>query len=247
MGLCDRFASYDIAPANADVERRDTIADFPSGYDVCVTNPPWLAKNSARVRGMIFPETHHDDLYKVALEECLRHCRFVAALVPESFIRAGIFQERLLFFVSLTAAMFNDTGHPVGLALFDDTLGHHDYTQVWSGSLHLGAFADIEQKRPALRTDGPTVTFNDPHGNVGLIALDNTQEASIRFCDVTELREYQVKSTGRHITKLTVDGPVRIGAWNEALNTFREETHDVLMTSYKGIRKAMYRAAATGR
>ena len=84
---------------------------------------------------------------------------------------------------------------------------------------------------------GVTIKFNDPDGNVGLIALDNTIEASIRFCDVGELSDYKVKSTGRHITKISVDGKVKIHEWNRFLNNFRDKTHDVLMTCYKGIRK----------
>ena len=79
--------------------------------------------------------------------------------------------------------------------------------------------------------------FNDPHGNVGLIALDNTQQASIRFCDVADLSNYRVRKTGRHITKLSVDGAVRIREWNGYINRFRDRSNDVLMTCYKGIRK----------
>ena len=242
MGLCSAFSSFDIAPASPDVRYRDTLTDFPNGYEVCVTNPPWLAKNSAAVRGLAFPDSRYDDLYKVALGQCLENCRFVAALVPESFIRANLFQERLLFFISLRASMFEDTGHPVGLALFDDTLGHPDSVQVWSGDRHLGNLAELEQTRPRPLPDGPEVIFNEPRGNVGLIALDNTVKASVRFCDVAELADYAVKPTGRHITKLAVDGPVRITEWNDALTEFRNETHDVLMTCYKGIRRdGMYR------
>lgn len=47
---------FDIAPPlmnNApefDITKRDTIKNFPKGFDVCVTNPPYLAKNSATRR-----------------------------------------------------------------------------------------------------------------------------------------------------------------------------------------------------
>ena len=242
MGLCRTFASFDVAPANTDVRRRDTLADFPTGYDVCVTNPPWLARNSATARGLAFPDTRHDDLYKVALEQCLAHCPFVAALVPESFVRAGLFHDRLFAFVSLTADMFTDTGHPVGLALFDDSIGHPNHIQVWSGEEHIGNLAQLAARRPKPLPGGAEVAFNDPFGNAGLIALDNTIEASVRFCDVRELAGYAVKPTGRHITKITVDGPVRIAEWNEALAAFRADARDMLMTCYKGIRKdGLYR------
>ncbi len=240
MELCTRFKSYDICPADHRVDRRDTLTSFPSGYKVCVTNPPWLARNSATFRGMNFPETPHDDLYKFALEKCLSHCEWLAALVPESFICTSDFRGRLTDFISLSPNIFSDTGHPVGLALFSPTSTTD--TQLWFGAAEIGKLSELEAMRPVPKPDGPQVKFNDPNGNVGLIALDNTRTASIRFCDVEELAAYQVKKTGRHITKLSVEGPVRIASWNRYLNNFRKQTRDVLMTCYKGIRQdGMYR------
>lgn len=234
-GICKKFASYDIEPGGDDVRRRDTLADFPNGFGVCVTNPPWLAKNSARVRGIEFPRTKHDDLYKFALEKCLGYCDWVAALVPESFIRTRGFKRRLIAFVSLTSTMFSDTGHPVGLALFGNSPVNDP--DVWSGMEYVGKLSEIERYRPMPKTFGTDVKFNRQDGNVGLFALDNCECASIRFCDVAELSGYQVKPTGRHITKLLVNGPIRIDDWNQMLSQFREQTWDVLLTSYKGIRK----------
>lgn len=240
MGLCRSFASFDIEPAHPAVQYRDTISDFPTGYEVCVTNPPWLARNSATVRGLPYPSTPYDDLYKAAVERCLRHCSFVAALVPESYIRSGLFTERLSAFVSLTTSLFSDTGHPVGLALWcGESPGVAD---VWSGVDYVGKLEQLQRSRPRPRPGGPDVQFNSPQGNVGLIALDNTLGPSIRFCEVDELAHYRVKRTGRHITKLAVDGEIAVRDWNEYIKEFRTRTKDVLMTSYKGIRKdGMYR------
>ena len=131
MGLCRGFQSFDIYPANPDVHFRDTLKSFPSGYDACVTNPPWLAKNSVSVRGLPFCAGNHDNLYKYALEKCLDHCPWVAALVPESFIRAKLFQGRLTDFISLTNQLFSDTDHPVGFALFQPHAASD--VVVWSG------------------------------------------------------------------------------------------------------------------
>ena len=235
MGLCKHSSSFDIAPASAGVMMRDTLKDFPKGYDVCVTNPPWLAKNSATARGLPYPECGYDDLYKHALGKCLDHCPYVAALIPESFITANLFQDRLRAFVSLTSKMFNETAHPVGLALFvPDPVCDVD---IWSGPDWIGPLSMIKKLRPEPLKGGVEVQFNHPDGNVGLIALDNTKEASIRFCDVGELSDYKVKTTGRHITKLMVDGRIRIKDWNKIIDAFREMTRDVLMTCYKGIRK----------
>ncbi len=235
MGLARRSASFDIAPAADRVRRRDTLRSFPAGYPVCVTNPPWLARNSATARGIPFPARPWDDLYKFALHKCLAHCGFVAALVPESFIRARLFQQRLADFISLPPGLFRDTGHPTGLALFEP--GGTADVQIWAGSRRVGALAQIERERSRRTPDGPVVRFNAQDGDVGLYALDNTREASIRFCPGDELAGYHVKSTGRHITRLAVDGPIRIRSWNEFLAQFRERTHDVLLTCSKGVRR----------
>ena len=75
-----------------------------------------------------------------------------------------------------------------------------------------------------------------------MIALDNTKEASIRFCNARELDGYAVKHTGRHITMLSVEGDAPLERWNEYLAGFREQTCDLLMTCYRGVRKdGMYR------
>lgn len=235
MSLCKSYASFDIEPRDVDVFERDTLSSFPVGHNVCVTNPPWLARNSATVRGLPFPDCEYDDLYKFALRKCLDHCGYVAALVPESFIRARKFDNRLTDFVSLTARLFPDTGHPVGLALF--VPDRSEDIRVWSGKRKIGLLSELERLRPTPRSNGPVVRFNAQDGNVGLIALDNTLGPSIRFCNVDELEGYRVKSSGRHITKMHVEGPVRILEWNRRLAIFRERTHDVLLTCYKGIRK----------
>ena len=235
MALCRSFASFDIEPAEKRVKYRNSLEYFPEGFDVCVTNPPWLAKNSATARGMLFPACEYDNLYKLALSKCLEHCRHVAALVPESFIRANLFRDRLTEFISLTARLFPDTGHPVGLALFGPEATEDVF--VWSGGAKIGFLSRLSRLRPYPRPDGPTVRFNAAGGNVGLFALDNTVGPSIRFCDVRELANYEVKPSGRHVTKIRVEDEIKIDKWNTLLEIFREETQDVLLTCYKGIRK----------
>lgn len=239
LGQVRKWVSFDIRPQDDGVKMRDTIADFPKGYKVCVTNPPWLAKNSATFRGLPFPDTDFDDLYKLALTKCLENCKYVSALIPESFIRAGLHQERLHTFISLTGAMFKDTKHPVGLALFDaDPV---DDVNVYSGGTRVGTLSEIKNHRPPA-AHAPEILFNEPDGNIGLIALDNTREASIRFCNVRELKDYRVSDKCRHITKMYVPWKVKIDTCNALVNSFRTKTKDVLMTCYRGIRKdGMYR------
>lgn len=235
MKLCGNYTAFDIEPTATSVKKRNTLRRFPRGYDVCITNPPWLAKNSATGRGLAFPDTPYDDLYKFSVARCLEHCGYLAALVPESFIRSGLFHDRLYSFISLTKPIFADTTHPVGLALFLPKATPHII--VYSGSKRVGRLADIEKRRP--HANGKRkVIFNAPNGDLGLIAVDDTHGASIRFCHPREIEDYEIGNTSRYITRLVVVGEsVSIGALNDALHKFREVTCDVLMTPYRGLRK----------
>ena len=86
--LCEQFSSFDIYTADREVKQRDTIKSFPKGFEVSITNPPWLTRNSATRKVLPFAQSNFDDLYKHCLDLCIRHCIYVAALVPASFLEA---------------------------------------------------------------------------------------------------------------------------------------------------------------
>ncbi len=247
------WAFFDIAPGTKGIVQRDTFANFPKGFNVCITNPPWLARNSATRRGLPFPEaTRYDDLYKYALEQCLMHCEWVAAIIPEAFIRSGLFLKRLHDFISLVpqkqdktnyppdkggrgvSVMFEDTEHPVGLALFtpDATSG----VRIWRNNQFLGTMSELREHLPQ-PSSNRSIVFNDPQGNLGLIAIDNTVSASIRFCPPEELKDYPIRVHCRSITKIGVPWRVDIDMLNTRLTTIREKTHDVFLTAFKGLRR----------
>ena len=241
MNLCTAYKSYDISPQTNEIIKQDCLNKFPRNYQVCVTNPPWLAKNSATNRKLAYPvNNHYDDVYKFALAKCLANCDYVAALIPESFIRCKVLKERMFAFISITRKLFVDTDQPVALALFvKDKVKH---TKVYSSNKYLGTLNKLLAMKPLADKSKPQVSFNDINGNIGLIAFDNTTKASIRFCSVAEIKDYQIKESSRFITRIKYDGYVRIKVWNDFLTEFRHETHDVLLTCFKGLRKdGMYR------
>ena len=265
---CRDWAFFDIEPGAKGIVQRDTLADFPEGFDVCITNPPWLARNSATRRGLPFPEaTRYNDLYKYALEQCLTHCGWVATIIPEAFIRSGLFLERLHDFISLVpqkqdktnyppdkggrrvdetnypsdkggrgvdetnypsdkgdrrvSVMFEDTEHPVGLALFaPDTTSD---VRIWRNNQFLGTMRKLREHLPQ-PSSNRSIVFNDPKGNLGLIAIDNTVSASIRFCPPEELKDYPIRVQCRSITKIGVPWRVDIDMLNTRLATIREKT-----------------------
>ena len=232
--VCDSM-SYDINPEASSVTRRNTLKDFPQGYSVCVTNPPWLAKNRATLLGLDFPDCEYDDLYKFALDKCLANCEWVAALLPESFLRANIFRKRLTDFISLTSALFADTEHPVALCLFSPE--YSSDVLVWQNNRKVGKLSSLEKHVPKPNPDGMKISFNSPNYNLGFIAVDNTYEDSIRFCEPSEVSEYPVKPTGRYITHIRTEKPVDIPKLNHIIAEVRQNTKDIFMTPYRGLRK----------
>ncbi|MDR3049153.1 MAG: hypothetical protein LBV16_04860 [Elusimicrobiota bacterium] len=239
LGFAKKFRSYDIEPNNKRILYRDSLKDFPKGHKVCITNPPWLAKNSATRRGLSFPNPDYDDIYKFALAKCLDNCDFVAAIIPESFIKAGIFHNRLFCVISLAYEMFNDTDAPACLALFMPKQTA-DF-EIYRNNKRLGTYYRMQEFIPQ-KQNNYSVQFNRQDGNLGLYAIDDTSSASIRFCDVDELSDYKVRQTCRSITKIKIDKNLKIYRLNEILNDFRNMTQDIFLTAFKGLRKdGMYR------
>jgi hypothetical protein len=239
LGYAQYFKSYDICPNSGNIIRRDSLKDFPKNHNVCITNPPWLAKNSATRRGLSFPNPEFDDLYKFAISKCLQNCGYVAAIIPESFITANIFHERLYCVISLNYEMFNDTDAPACLALWTPDLTY-DF-MIYRNNRRLGMYYKMQSLIPQ-SVNNCEIEFNSNEGNLGLFAIDDTNCASIRFCQAGELKDYKVSSSCRSITKIKVNKEIKINDLNRTLNIFRNETEDVFLTAFKGLRKdGMYR------
>ena len=256
IGHENSWSCFDIDPPAENnfskfcVEQRNTLESFPSGFDVVITNPPYLAKNSAKRDGTPFPETDFDDLYKFALDTMLSNSSYVAAIIPESFITSGLFHDRLFGVVSLTCKMFDDTDCPVCLALFipaeqkrgSDPFGlqSSDF-YIYRDSAYLGQFSDVEKFRLRLEMDG--WRFNNPNGEIGLMGIDSTIGPSIRFVDGSEINPERVKSTSRGVTRISLDGfdipdlKKLIGDANDLLDSYRENTNDIFLTSFRGLRR----------
>lgn len=250
---------YDIEPSEYNaveyvkVQKRDTIENFPI-IDNCymaITNPPYLAKNSATRSGLPFKYTEYDDLYKKCLEVMLNKCEYVAAIIPESFITADLFHNRLKTVISLTCKMFDDTECPVCLALFSPEseinleYGFDIYKQ---GCItKIGTYQELYKLAVKSKFNRDNWCFNDPNGNIGIICCDNTKNASIKFVVGDEINPESVKFTSRAKTRVSglpdnVNLCEFIAKCNFVLQDYREKTQDVFLTSFKGLRDDnMYR------
>jgi hypothetical protein len=236
MKLCRSFISYDIEPKSKNVLYKDTLLDFPKGYNICITNPPYIAKNSATRRKLNYPYADYDDLYKYALSKCLENCENTGAIIPASFLNSGLFRHRLSHYILLSSKMFDDTEHPVCLALFKNI---SKQTKIYDGENYIGLLSELERKIPK-NNDSLEIKFNDKNGELGLIAIDNTIEPSIKFIRGEEISPDKIEFTSRSITRIAIkerniNGLIK--KLNSSLNKFRDETADIFLTPFKGIRK----------
>ncbi|MBQ3321010.1 Eco57I restriction-modification methylase domain-containing protein [Candidatus Saccharibacteria bacterium] len=258
------WKSFDIEPPTNNVVpevsviQRDTLKKMPRGFDAIITNPPYLARNSATRAGIAFDEdNHYDDLYKYCLDKMLQDYDFVAAIIPESFITSGEFREKLFSIISLTKNMFNETDCPVCIAMFvppkvkQKTLNSKDFV-IYRLEEKIGNFSQIESYFLKLK-DKVLVKrrcyFNDKDGKIGLRGVDNTIKNSIEFVDGNSISPELIKKTSRAITRISVEGvsdPILIkkiiDRSNSILEEYRKNTDDIFMTSFKGLRKdGLYR------
>lgn len=235
------FDKFDIDKKLVDVTHNDSIANFPRGYGVVITNPPYLAQNNVKRHGFkvdVGGFGGYQNLYQSALSLALKNCDYVAMIIPESFITSGLFTERLQSVISLPFKMFDDTEVPTCLALFGKTVSA-DF-EIWSGDTFLGSQSELAGKLSETACSS-RIRFNVASGNVGLKAIDNTGEPSIRFCLTNEIDSSKVRVSARHSTIIQVAGLEDVGRFievsNRLLNEWRQKTCDVELTAFMGVRK----------
>lgn len=250
---------YDIQPSeynavfDVKVETKDSIEKFPiiNNCFIAITNPPYLAKNSATRSGLPYKYNEYDDLYKKCLEVMLENCDYVAAIIPESFITSNLFHNRLKTVISLTCKMFDDTECPVCLALFspeneiDKINGFEIFRQ---GEItRIGTYNELQKYIVRSDYNKKNWIFNDPNGEVGILCCDNNKTASIKFVYGNTIQSSSIKNTSRAKTRVSglpngIDINAFIKKCNDKLNEYRFRTKDVFLTSFKGLRDDnMYR------
>lgn len=257
VGIDNKWKCYDINP-NVNIENtnlkypiviNNSFNNLPVNHDVIITNPPYLAKNSAKRRGLPYPDTQWNDLYKHSLDVMLSKSDYITAIIPESFITQGIFHNRLYGTISLLTKMFDDTDCPVCLALFvpekqKETLfdNKNDFT-IYHGDNLIGNYLGIKNKLITIESN-INLQFNHKAGQIGLLAIDGTKAPSIRFTPAEAVRDDEVKHTSRGKTRILLDTPEievnrdeLIAKCNTLLTKHREETNDIFLTTYRGLRK----------
>jgi hypothetical protein len=242
-----QYHSYDILPGHKDVLKLDTLKEFPQGYNVGVTNPPFLAKNSATRNNIEIQIEPYSDLYELCLKRCLDNLDYLAVIIPESFITSSHFKNRLYSVVSLTEKrIFKSTEQPVCLALFikEET----NNFLLYRNNEFLGTFKELIKKdlnfTKVIDTEYQVI-FHQLQGQVGFIATDATSSLKkMKMVKGDMIPDSEVNNLARlrlRILILKNDKPIKVGPlfikkFNNFLDKYRNETGDIFLTSFKGLR-----------
>ena len=202
------------------------MESFPTGYSVCITNPPYLAQTVVSRRHLPV-DLKHQDLYLDCLEQCLAHCEYVAAIIPSTFFNQSLFKDRLFAWDKLDYPMFDDTDAPVGVAYFVPSTNVEPLLGV-NGNLLV-----LESSNVPFSCRSKMV-FNPPDPSHTLIAIDSVHEQNIH---VKPYDGEVIKGTNRHIVPFK-NLPCSIDEINDLIQTWRETTNDFYLTSFMSCMKS---------
>jgi glutaredoxin-related protein len=133
--------------------------------------------------------------------------------------------------------MFEDTECPVCLALFSENGGD---VEIYDENELIGNMSELKECLP-VSIKHNNWEFNKKNGNIGLIAIDNTKTDTIKFVDGNYISSDDVKVSSRAKTRISGDGKYNVDSLIEEANNILKEirnlTHDVFLTSFKGMRE----------
>ena len=236
------------------------------GNAFVLTNPPYLAKNSAKRIGSpmvkyfdsgFVPGIEEgqlktlDDLYKLAIEKVIQLYDDSIWIVPESVIQDIVkldeWRDRLHSVTILEKNPFEDTEHPVCVLIFSKS---SQSPMIYKNDQPVGEWKEIyafHQKPSEAQGKKIPMTFNSASGKLGFRAVDGTSkgdEQKIRFVHGEEL-EYpreRIKVSTRHLTYIDVDLDYNVLTFvidraNEIIREYRYKTKDVFLTPFMGNNK----------
>jgi hypothetical protein len=221
-----------------------------------ITNPPYLAKNSA-ARNCLGSYDYfkgdnerYEDLYQIAIEKVLDSYQKAVFIIPETYFQTEFFKQHLEIYTVIEENPFHDTDCPVCVAAFfrsDDffRIAGNNYRIYKNDSFLFNKFTLEDTLWEFNCNRYGSLSFNEPYGNLGLRAIDGTHpDNRIRFCKVEDLGAniYDISDTSRSITIIDVKGvdisDEFIEKANGLLEDLRNQTHDVVLSPFKNNNKA---------
>jgi hypothetical protein len=228
-------------PRNDSLERIPPLAD-----GLILTNPPYLAKHSAKRKGVFerveqyYRASGRDDLYQVALDKCLDACGKVVAIVPETVINSGYDLRHAVHVTVLHDNPFADTETPVCVVCLDRD-GEWD-ADLYLDSRFVLTLSELNARR--MRPVGaPSIQFNVRDGRIGFRAVDMPDPRKrLAFMPRKEL-DYDsagIKVSSRLVTFVEMqalqDDEVSLVCEkaNAILSRYRSLTFGLSMSPFKG-------------
>ena len=234
---------YDIDPSLS-WPINDGLISIPDHLnDLCMTNPPYLSKGTAKRfnRNSIkhyfdkFPQ--FDDLYLIGLEQCLKSFSYGIAIVPETYQLHSKKSKRLTSITVLEENPFDDTDFPVIVVTWGPE-DQNDY-EIYKNDQFVGTFNSLISTIPPKKTSKKEdIKFNVIEGNLGIICIDKGDNiGGIRFTIPSEITG-PIKHSSRTSTRVMVNGDIDIAQLivncNKLLKQYRQDTADVFMAPFKG-------------
>lgn len=220
----------------------DSLIDIPNiDNSIIFTNPPYYGKSSAAKHKetsvlRYFEGNDCTDLYQVALERCLRASDYVVAIIPESFINSSFDKSRLCSITTVEENPFTDTDCPICIACFDGNHHQENEIKMYKGNTFVCHLNDLTKYKTDAEK-GAKIKFNDKNGWLAIKCIDD-----IRF-GLTSDFDYDfannIKVSSRTYTLVSVDVPLEkreafLEKCNKLVNEIRKDTHDLLLTPFKG-------------
>ncbi len=214
---------------------------------ILVTNPPYIAKQSATRKGLnlqqYFQNSIYDDVYLIALDNCLKAQDFIVAIIPESFINSNYLQKHRLHSITiLEENPFVDTENPVCVACFDDKIKNLDSIKIYKNDIYIDNLHNIFNLKLS-PSNNIEINFNNLNGWLGLRAIDSSNDENFISFDFKENIIYDweknIKETSRHFSLINIKIPFTdrknfIIECNNILNNLRKKSADVVLTPFKG-------------
>ena len=233
-----KWALYDLRPQSPEIQERNSLTDFPEGFDCCITNPPYLSGRRAGSLGIKPFDSR--DLWQVFLDLALEKCKFVAMILPQAFLGKAPEYPRLSHIVLLPSDSCYCTEQPVCLALFNSEPSISQ--KVWQGESEIGELKSFSADPCPKVQLVENILFNDTRGQIGLYAADSRRTSLIRFVRGEEISPLVVKKSSRHITRVFIDwrDPDAIDldqilkVCNSILSDIRRNSFDLALTPIHG-------------
>ena len=238
-----KTAGYDI-DSTLSWPINDGLVSIPDhSNDLCVTNPPYLAKTTAvrfKRDGTIkyfdqFPQ--FDDLYLMGLEQCLKSFPNGVAIIPETYQLHPKKTKRLISLTVLEENAFDDTDFPVVIICWGPE-DREDY-DIYKNEKLVGTNNLLNAKLPTKKNlSKDLVKFNDINGNLGIVCIDRGDLiGGIKFTESSNIKgpiKHSSRTSTRVMVTTSVDLTQLIDECNIILKQYRTDTLDVFMAPFKG-------------